>query len=195
MERLGLKRVAVTASLCAALSGCSGGDSPTTTPTGTASSTPTPTVPPSDALPEGAISAGALVTPTDLGPGWTTAPAAAAPCPPAFARSALRSSGLAERRGTLTETIATGVDVAAVVSAWGRSLRACGFAVRDDGLGDAAVSAHSSKASEAVMITGTEGVLVVMHATGELAGAQEELEGWADLALGTSCVAAPDGCH
>jgi hypothetical protein len=103
--------------------------------------------------------------------------------------------GLKDARGTLTETVATGTDVEAAVAAWHRALTGCGWSVSDDPLGDAGLRATSADSSARVVVTGTEGVLVVLHAGGGLAGASDELDGWADMALGTSCVAAPDGCH
>jgi hypothetical protein len=110
-----------------------------------------------------------------------------------FTHARQQSNALRDARGTLTETIATGVDVPAAVSAWKRALPGCGWSVADEALGDAGLRARSG--SEAMVLTGTEGVLVVLHAQGGLAEAPEELDSWADMALGTSCVAAPDGCH
>jgi hypothetical protein len=137
----------------------------------------------------------AFVSAEDLGPGWAAGRALATPCPPRYARTAVRSVGLKQQRGTLSETLATGTDVEAAVTAWRASLEACRYDVEDDPLGDAGLIAVSPDGQDALVVTGTEGVLVVVHARGELASATDELDGWADLALGTSCVAAPDGCH
>ena len=177
--------------------GCSdpGGPVPRTTATATprvvVSTSPPVLGPPGS----GSVAAGAFVSPADLGTGWSTAAPLATPCAPSYAHTAVRSVGLAEQRGTLTETLATGVRVEAAVTAWQRSLQACRYDVQDDPLGDAGLVARSTDGQDAVVVTGTEGVLVVLHAHGELASATDELDGWADLALGTSCVAAPDGCH
>lgn len=189
-----MERSLIGVVLGAVLAGCSSGGTEAPSPTPTpASVTTTPTV---QGPPTGkGVPAGAFVTPADLGPGWSTAPAVAPPCAPAFRRTALASRGLAEVRGSLTETLATGVDVVAAVTAWRRSLQACGYAVRDDALGDAGIVARSADGAGTLLVTGTEEVLVVLHARGRLAAAQDELDSWADLALGTSCVAAPDGCH
>ena len=174
------------------VTGCSSdGETAAPSPTDKAARTSAPAAAGPTAGPT--IPVGAFVAPVDLGPAWTVHAPVATPCAPANSRSAIRSTGLAEARGLLTETLATGVDVAAAVTAWQRSLRACGFTVRDQPLGDAGLTAY--KQGVAFAVTGTEGVLVVLHATGALADAQDELDGWADLALGTSCVAAPDGCH
>ena len=174
------------------VAGCSSSDDRTATPTPESSSLSTappvqgPTGP-------GTIPTGAFMAPADLGQGWTATTPAVPPCPPSYARTAIRSTGLAEARGVLTETLATGVDITAAVAAWGRSLRACGFAVDDDPLGDAGLTA--GMAGDSLVVTGTEGVLVIIHAHGRLAEARGEIADWADLAFGTSCVAAPDGCH
>lgn len=181
--------------LTAALTGCSGSGDHAAAPSGTAAGSPRPTTTAQGPPTASAVPSGAFLAPADLGPGWASAPAVSPPCPAMFASTASRSTGLAEHRGTLTQTVATGVDVTAAVASWRAALGRCGFAVRDDSLGDAAVSAVSSDGADAVLVTGTEGVLVVLHAHGDLARSTDELESWADLALGTSCVAAPDGCH
>lgn len=191
-----MRRGAVAAVLTAALAGCGGApEGGVATPTGTPGRTPgaSPTAPAGPAAT--GVPSGAFLAPADLGPGWSTAPPATTPCAPSYARTAVRSSALRERRGLLTETVATGVDLVATVAGWKRALQGCGYAVRDEALGDASVSALSAGGADAVLVTGTEGVLVVLHARGQLARATDELDGWADLALGTSCVAAPDGCH
>jgi hypothetical protein len=180
-----------------ALTGCSDHGDPV--PSATASVTPSAVVstpPPSQGPPAvGSVPAAAFVSTDDLGPGWAPATALATPCAARYARTAIRSIGLTQERGTLTETVATGTQVEAAVNAWRSSLEACRYDVEDDPLGDAGLIARSPDGQDAIVVTGTEGVLVVVHAHGELANATDELDGWADLALGTSCVAAPDGCH
>jgi hypothetical protein len=178
-----------------ALTGCSGSaaedaasPSPTVTPT-----TPPPLV--QGPSPSGTVPPGAFVSPADLGTSWHAAPVLATPCAPPYASTALGRTGLGEPRGTLTETLATGVDVPAVVAAWRTALRRCGYSVADAQLGDASVAAVAKDGIDAVTVTGTEGVLVVVHAHGALAQSPDDMAAWADLALGTSCVAAPDGCH
>lgn len=159
---------------------------------------PAPTAsPPSSSAPSpepASVPAGALIAARDLGTGWSSTPPVLPTCrrPPA---SAQRSVGLASARGRLTETLVVRVPVEASVAAWRTQLRSCGYSVSDLALGDAGLVAHAADGNTAVVVTGTEGVLVVLHAQGALARNQGELESWADLALGTSCVAAPDGCH
>lgn len=173
------------------LTGCSGRDEapapPATPPVPTRAVTQGPATGPTVPL-------GAFLKPGELGTGWRNALPAPLPCAPAFRRTAVRSVGFQDARGTLTETIATGVDLTRAARAWRASLQGCGYRVVDEALGDAGLRATARDGAEAVLATGTEGVLVVMHARGRLVPA-EELDAWADLALGTSCVAAPDGCH
>jgi hypothetical protein len=91
--------------------------------------------------------------------------------------------------------VSSGTVVDKAVATWRRALVGCGWSVTDYALGDAGLSATRPDGSARVVVTGTEGVLVVLHAKGGLVGATDEMDGWADMALGTSCVAAPDGCH
>jgi hypothetical protein len=142
-----------------------------------------------------AVAPGALLAPADLGPGWSKTAPESVGCPTGMPRTPSRSTGLRDARGTLTETVSTGAGVTSSVAGWRRALAGCGWSVSDYRLGDAGLSATSADRSARVVVTGTEGVLVVLHARGGLAGAADELDSWADMALGTSCVAAPDGCH
>lgn len=174
---------------------CSSGDGGTAAPTNPPPTASQSTPPPVQGPPARTVPAGAFIAPADLGPGWRTTAVVATPCAPVLASDATRSAALADPRGTLTETVATGVDVPGAVTTWKQSLQACGYDVRDDPLGDAGITARSKDSADAVVVTGTEGVLIVLHAHGKLAQEHEEMDGWADLALGTSCVAAPDGCH
>lgn len=191
---LRVRQLLVGLALGVALAGCStGGAEGSATPTPTVPATTTPAV--QGPAVSGAVPAGAFVRAADLGPAWRAAPVVPTPCAPAYTRASVGSSGLAEQRGSLTETVATGVDVTAAVASWRSSLQRCGYQVRDDALGDASVTALSSDGADAVTVTGTDGVLVVLHAHGTLARAQDDLASWADLALGTSCVAAAEGCH
>lgn len=177
-----------------ALTGCSSGGAED-------AASPSPTLPPTSApaavgpTAGGTVPAGAFVAAGDLGTSWHTAPPLPTPCAPPYASTALGRTGLADPRGTLTETLATGVDVAAAVGAWRTALQGCGYALGDERLGDASVTGVAKDGRDAVTVTGTEGVLVVLHAHGALAQERDDLSAWADLALGTSCVAAPDGCH
>ncbi|HUR51408.1 MAG TPA: hypothetical protein VMZ11_04725 [Mycobacteriales bacterium] len=186
--------------LTLALAGCGAGHSarpapvaspPTTTPV----AGPTASATQRAAGPVSAVPAGALLSAADLGAGWSATRQQQVPCHAVVDADASRSTAMRESRGTLTETLSTGTAVERAVAAWRGALTRCGWAVRDDPLGDAGLHARSQDGADGVVVTGTEGVLIVLHAHGRLAAAQDELDSWADLALGTSCVAAPDGCH
>lgn len=188
-------RALTAVALGLALAGCGGAGDTTAAPRDGASGSPRAATAALGPPVASSVPSGALLSPADLGPGWASSLPAPPPCPSPSVGTASRSAGLTERRGTLTQTVAAGVDVSAAVASWRAALSRCGYAVRDDALGDASVSGSSPAGGDAVTVTGTEGVLVVLHARGALAAADDELQGWADLALGTSCVAAPDGCH
>jgi hypothetical protein len=94
----------------------------------------------------------------------------------------------------------TGADRAAVlaVDATTERLQTCGFTLdRDPRLGAASELLTRSAADgtdQVVLVLATKGVGVVLMASGTPAerGAWDSL---ADLALGSSCAAAADGCH
>lgn len=97
----------------------------------------------------------------------------------------------------VVETVATypGHEAAdAAVAAMGEMASDCGWrADRDPRLGSASVAAKD--ASRSLAAVSAEGVVVLLIGSGPVA---RDAAGWAslvDLALGTSCAAAPDGCH
>ena len=99
--------------------------------------------------------------------------------------------------GLVTETVATYRDdgtADAAVKAMGRAAAGCGWAgVSDPRLGSASVSAGDGPRS--MVAVASEGVVVLLVGEGS---AVEHPSRWAslvDLALGSSCPAAPDGCH
>jgi len=82
----------------------------------------------------------------------------------------------------------------AAVAALGRSAQGCGWtSVRDPRLGSASVSATEGPRS--MVAVSTEGVLVLLVGTGGFTRDAGRWGSLVDLALGTSCPAAPDGCH
>ena len=98
--------------------------------------------------------------------------------------------------GLVVETVATFPDSGAADAAIGeleRAARACGWEdVRDPRLASAAVAADDG-ARSAVAVS-SEGVVVLLVGTGDVTRGV----GWGslvDMALGSSCAAAPDGCH
>ena len=98
--------------------------------------------------------------------------------------------------GTVVETVATYPDADesdAAVLALRDAVEACGWDnLRDPRLGSAAVAADDGP--RAMTAVSVEGVLVVLVGTGKVT------DGWTwdalvDLAAGSACPAAPDGCH
>ena len=99
--------------------------------------------------------------------------------------------------GLLVETVATYADAGAAdaaVAALGDSAGDCGWSAGPDPrLGSASVAATDGARSMAAV--SAEGVLVLLVGTGEFTGNRARWGSLVDLALGTSCPAAPDGCH
>jgi len=76
-----------------------------------------------------------------------------------------------------------------------QELRACGWSgVSDPRLGTAATSATLPADDGQLLVVAAEGVTVTLVGTGVSAG-PARWTSLADLALGNSCAAAPDGCH
>lgn len=149
-----------------------------------------------DAETLGALAGGswsAVATPSDC--------TGTSPSGPAEA-TASRTAALASDGGRLVESIASFGSVraaSAAVTAAADSLTDCGFSVTGDPrLGDASReltrAASGSAEAERAVVLAAEGVAVVLVASGSAAapGAWESL---ADIALGSSCAAAPHGCH
>lgn len=134
----------------------------------------------------------ALLWAADLGPGWAGERAPTDDCAPRTrgpsASRALRS----DDGSSLVETVQVAADGEQAVVAWRRALATCGHVVSPFALGEAGLAADGD--GERVLVTTAEQVVVVLRATGPLA-ADPALDDWADLAFGTSCPAAPDGCH
>lgn len=99
--------------------------------------------------------------------------------------------------GVVVETVATYQNAKAAdaaVAALGRSAQGCGWtSVRDPRLGSASLSA--TEGSRSMVAVSTEGVLVLLVGTGGFTRDGGRWGSLVDLALGTSCPAAPDGCH
>lgn len=99
--------------------------------------------------------------------------------------------------GVVTETVATYEDAEAAdaaIAALGRSAQACGWGNgRDPRLGSASFAADA--VARSMVGVSAEGVMVVLVGEGDFAHDVARWGSVADLALGSSCVAAPDGCH
>lgn len=134
----------------------------------------------------------ALLTAPDLGPGWRAAPIPRAACAPRLRGPSATGALASDDGSTLVETVRVAADGEAAVADWRRALSACGYALAPLALGEEGLSAVGP--GERVLVTTAEQVVVVLRAGGPLAD-DPALPDRADLALGTSCPAAPDGCH
>jgi hypothetical protein len=192
-------RLLFAAGLALAVTGCAAaeqqGFTPELPPTVAPVAEPSASAAPEAPVVGRPVPASAVLAPTDLGAGWTSAAPTRVACSSGLPARPSRTAGVGDGRGTLTETVTSGADVAAAVAQWRSALARCGWSVSDYALGDAGLDARSTDGAARVVVTGAEGVVVLLHARGGLVRATDELDGWADLALGTSCAAAPDGCH
>ncbi len=113
---------------------------------------------------------------------------------------AVRSSVLDSAGGRLVQTVATHHDAAAAQRAVPRlasRLKACGWASAEDlMLGEVGASLTRSGPSgrETAIVLALEGVSITQVGSGS-AAEENTWAALADLALGSSCPAAPDGCH
>jgi hypothetical protein len=133
-----------------------------------------------------------------LGGGWASHAGGGDEClrPAAALRARSTSFGSADA-GIVVETVATYRDAEAADAAvveLGRTATGCGWTGKGDPrLGSASVAA--SRPGQAMTAVASEGVLVLLVGNG---GVTQDAVRWGslvDLALGTSCPAAPDGCH
>ena len=149
-----------------------------------------------------AVPVAAMLTPDTvqmaLGGSWTRKPGGGDECVRPDGHLAARAMSYGGSSGGLVaETVATYPDDAAAdaaVKSLGRAAADCGWTdVSDPRLGSASVSAKDGGRS--MVAVSTEGVVVVLVGSGR---STEQPGGWdslVDLALGSSCPAAPDGCH
>lgn len=197
---------------------------PTLTTPAPETTTPLPTLPPGDpgdgpSVPENTstveeprgaalrtVPAGALLDATTmgqvLGGAWTAAAAPADSCtaPRPGRAVGTRSTLLAGPNGTVIENVATynGSDDTAAVSALAKRLRGCGWTQgAEPPLGEhsAELSRTGSNGVERVVVVTAEGVTVTVVGRGALAANTDDWAAIVDIANGTSCLAAADGCH
>lgn len=141
------------------------------------------------------------------GAGWTTAPGTSlltGGCKDALtgehaggSRTQVLEDG-AGRRLVETVTSYPHGDDAEAVEALGAALPGCGWEIAvAPRLGEASVAATRSGPDGTVHLTAVsaEGALVVLTAEGGLGEDADLWESLADVALGTACSAAPEGCH
>ena len=114
---------------------------------------------------------------------------------------ATRTAALTGTRGQLVETVATHADREAAVrtvDAMAKRLRGCGWTLEEEpplGEDSALLTRSTSSGTEPLVIVAAEGVTVTMLGRGPVATSADDWAAIVDVAIGTSCLAAPDGCH
>lgn len=147
----------------------------------------------------------AMLTTDDLaqmtGGSWRTTRAEAAGCTELSGAVASRVTGYAEGGGAVLEAVTTHRDARAADRAV-LSLRSvlgeCGWDLaRDPRLGSASVAATRSSGDQTERLTAVsvEGVGMVLVGRGTPTTPAWQWDGIVDLAQGSVCPAAPDGCH
>lgn len=204
-----------------ATEGRDGGEGPdvSDTPDPALSGQPVPTLPPGDpgaddstATPDAppgpvaTIPAEAMLDAPTVGAvaggSWTAAEAPAGWCATPHTPGARvdRAQVLTTDGGRLLETVSSHADRAAARRAVDRAatrLVACGWTLdHDPRLGEASeqLTRSGGDGPEVALVLAADGVGVVLVAVGT-AAAQGTWESLADLALGSSCLAADEGCH
>lgn len=138
-----------------------------------------------------------------LGGRWAAASSPPAACAAPRARSAVavRSAVLRSGPRMVVETVATyrtAATAESAVDSLAAALQACGWQPRPAApLGEASAELVRTgrSSTDKAFVLAAEGVTVVLVSSG---GASANATAWqslADLALGSSCPAAPDGCH
>jgi hypothetical protein len=197
---------------------------PTTSTPTPGPTTPLPTLPPGDpgdgpSVPEDTSNveepAGAALTAVPLGAlldaktvgevlggSWTSSAAPADSCaaPRPTRAVATRSTSLTGPGGTVIETVATynGTAGATAVSNLAKRLRGCGWTQEAEpplGEHSAELSRTGGAGVERVVVVESEGVAVTVVGRGQAAANGDNWSAIVDVAVGTSCLAAPDGCH
>ncbi len=186
--------------------------------------TPLPTLPPGDpgdgpSVPEdtsdveepaGAalttVPAGALLDAKTvgevLGGSWSSSAAPADSCaaPRPTRAVASRSTALTGAGGTVVETVSTynGTAGTTAISNLAKRLRGCGWTQEAEpplGAHSAELSRKGGAGVERVVVVESEGVAVTVVGRGRVAANSDDWSAIVDVAIGTSCLAAPDGCH
>ena len=138
-----------------------------------------------------------------VGGSWRGAPVPTASCaaPRPAGVVATRSAGLAGSGSRLIETVATHRDAdaaARAVNELSARLQACGWTLGDEpplGEDSALLTRQRAGALDRVVVVAAEGVSVTMLGRGPVADSADDWAAIVDVAIGTSCLAASDGCH
>jgi hypothetical protein len=163
-----------------------------------------PTEAPEAAQPKTTIPAKALLDTDTLAAvapaAWSRAPVAKGGCeaPLPAGAAGIRSSAFRATGATFGETVATYAGsprADAAVTAFAKQLAKCGWkATEAPALGSSSVQATRG-AQTVLMIAAEEGVTVVVRGSGTVTADPATWESLGDLAMGSSCPAAPDDCH
>lgn len=137
-----------------------------------------------------------------LGGSWASSAAPADSCaaPRPTRAVASRSTSLAGAGGTVIETVSTynGAAGATAVSNLAKRLRGCGWTQQPEpplGEHSAELSRTGGTGVQRVVVVESEGVAVTVVGRGAVAANSDDWSAIVDVAIGTSCLAAPDGCH
>lgn len=165
-----------------------------------------PTVGPAGRGPRSVVPPGALLDAATVGSVTGSRLVTADPPEPvcdsarAVGSLAMRSSGLADSSGHVWQSVATWPARAAArraVREVNAALVSCGWTSEGDPrLGEAAAALHrqTSAGTETALVLAADGVTVSLVGSGP-AARPARWAALADIALGTSCAAASDGCH
>ncbi len=138
-----------------------------------------------------------------VGGSWrgTAVPPASCAVPRPAGTVAMRSAGLTGSGGRLIETVAThrgAAAAAAAVDELSGRLQSCGWALGDEpplGEDSALLTRQRAGAVDRLVVVAAEGVSVTMLGRGQVADSADDWNAIVDVAIGTSCLAASDGCH
>ena len=114
---------------------------------------------------------------------------------------ASRTAALTGTGGLLVETVATHADREAAVrtvNAMAKRLRGCGWTLEEEpplGEDSALLTRRAADGPQQLVVVAAEGVTVTVIGRGPVASNQQDWAAIVDVAIGTSCLAAPDGCH
>lgn len=130
---------------------------------------------------------------------WRRAAGGSLPCAATVDPVAERTAAFATAAGRLVQVVRThdGARAAdATVAEVAHALRDCGWnELADPRLGTASSALESPDGARRLVVIAAEGVTVTLAGSGAAVAQPARWAGIADLSLGTSCAAAPDGCH
>ena len=137
-----------------------------------------------------------------LGGSWSASAAPADSCaaPRPGGAAGTRSTSLTGAGGTVIENVSTynGAAGSTAISNLAKRLRGCGWTQEAEpplGEHSAELSRTGAAGVERVVVVEAEGVAVTVVGRGRVAANSDDWSAIVDVAIGTSCLAAPDGCH